>query len=53
MLEAIHKENKDILTFLLCTEDKECEFEEVSKEIDEMYDELFYGKGNADARIKD
>lgn len=45
MLEAIHKENKDILT-LLCTEDEECEVKEVSKEIDEMYDELFYGKEN-------
>lgn len=45
MLEAIHKENKDILT-LLCTEDEKCEVKEVSKEIDEMYDELFYGKGN-------
>ncbi len=51
MLETIHRENKDILT-LLCMENEECEVKEVSKEIDEMYDELFYGKENTDERIK-
>ncbi len=51
MLEAIHRENKDILT-LLYMEDEECEAKEVSKEIDEIFDELFYGKENTDERIK-
>lgn len=45
MLKAIHEENKTILS-LLCSDDinSNKEFEEVSNEIDEMYDELFYGK---------
>jgi len=48
MLEAIHKENKDILTLLCFYDDVEEQtdenFKEVSKEIDDRYDELFYGK---------
>lgn len=51
MLQAIHKENKDILT-LLCTEDEEYKIKEISDEIDEMYDKLFYGKGTTNERIK-
>ena len=43
MLEAIHKENKDII-ILLCSEDDEHPIKEISDEIDDMYDELFYGK---------
>ena len=43
MLEAIHKENKDIIT-LLCSDDEEYSVTEVSDEVDNMYDELFYGK---------
>lgn len=43
MLEAIHKENKDILT-LLCSDDEECSVAKISDEVDDMYDELFYGK---------
>lgn len=48
MLEAIHKENKDIL-FLLCIDDDiedqtDDNFERISDEIDNRYDELFYGK---------
>lgn len=43
MLEAIHKENKDIIT-LLCSDDEGCSVTEVSDEVDSMYDELFYGK---------
>lgn len=47
MLKAIHEENKSILA-LLCSDevDTNDEFREVSKEIDMMYDELFYGKEN-------
>jgi hypothetical protein len=45
MLKAIHMENKKIL-LLLCSE--ECktmhEVEEVADEINNLYDELFYGK---------
>ncbi len=48
MLEAIHKENKDILTLLCFYDDVEEQtdenFKEVSKEIADRYDELFYGK---------
>ena len=43
MLEAIHKENKDIIS-LLCSEDEEHSIKEISDEVDNMYDELFYGK---------
>lgn len=46
MLEAIHKENKDIL-FLLCLSDFENpsdrEIEEFSHNINERYDQKFYG----------
>lgn len=48
MLEAIHKENKDIL-FLLCLSDfdnpSEEELEELVNGINERYDEKFYGNG--------
>lgn len=46
MLEAIHKENKDIL-FLLCSDgvDDVANFDTSFKEeIENKYDELFYGK---------
>lgn len=45
MLNVIHEENKSILT-LLCSDavNTDNEIREVSKEIDDMYDELFYGK---------
>lgn len=45
MLKAIHEENKSILT-LLCSDEVKTDEEvrEVSKEIDYIYDELFYGK---------
>lgn len=57
MLETIHKENKDILTLLLycddCEEKTDANFNEIKKQIGEMYDELFYGKkGNINERIK-
>ena len=48
MLETIHKENKDILTLLCFYDDVEEQtdenFKEVSKEVDNRYDDLFYGK---------
>ena len=45
MLKAIHEENKSMLT-LLCSDEIDTDdgIREVSKEIDDMYDELFYGK---------
>ena len=44
MLEAIHKENKDIL-FLLCSDDtNEEDLNKSFREIENKYDELFYGK---------
>jgi hypothetical protein len=49
MLRAIHEENKDII-FLLCADDKDIEnyntienFLEISNEIDQRYDPIFYG----------
>lgn len=56
MLKAIHEENKDILT-LLCFNDGEEEqtdenFKEISKEVDNRYDVLFYGKDGRNERIK-
>ena len=45
MLKAIHEENKSILT-LLCSDEVDTDegIRDVSKEINDMYDELFYGK---------
>ena len=45
MLKAIHEENKSIL-ILLCSDEVDTDegIRDVSKEIDDMYDELFYGK---------
>lgn len=53
MLKAIHKENKDIM-FVLCTEDTD-DFDTMMNafiEIEEKYDELFYGKDDTNERIK-
>ena len=48
MLKAIHEENKDILTILLyddVNEEKTDEnYDEISNQVREMYDVLFYGK---------
>ena len=48
MLKAIHEENKDILTILLyddVNEEKTDEnYDKISNQVREMYDELFYGK---------
>ena len=57
MLKAIHEENKDILTILLyddVNEEKTDEnYDEISNQVREMYDELFYGKeGNTKERTK-
>lgn len=57
MLQAIHEENKNILT-LLCFYDNEEEhtdenFKNISTEIDKRYDELFYGKDDKNERTKD
>lgn len=57
MLEAIHKENRDILTLLLycddCEEKTDENFKEIRTQVKEMYDELFYGKGeNINERTK-
>ena len=47
MLKAIHEENKDILTILLyddVNEEKTDEnYDGISDQVREMYDELFYG----------
>lgn len=56
MLEAIHEENKDILTLLCFYDDVEEQtdenFKEISKEVDNKYDSLFYGKDCRNERIK-
>ena len=56
MLKAIHEENKDILTILLyddVNEEKTDEnYDEISNQVREMYDELFYGKEGTNEGIK-
>lgn len=48
MLKVIHEENKDILTILLYSDVNEEKtnknYDEISNQVREMYDELFYGK---------
>ena len=57
ILEAIHKENKDIL-FILCTEGTQNTDEDIDNmmntfiEIEEKYDTLFYGKDDINERTK-
>lgn len=49
MLEAIHKENKDILTLLLSMDKNETkDLDEIMIEVDFMYDEKFYGNIKSD-----
>nr|DAG77150.1 MAG TPA: hypothetical protein [Caudoviricetes sp.] len=44
MLEAIHKENKDILTLLLSMDKNETkDLDEIMIDVYSMYDEKFYG----------
>lgn len=56
MLEAIHKENKDIM-FLLCIDGEEQTdevYDELADEINKIYDGLFYGKDDEeDERVED
>lgn len=43
MLEAIHKENKDILTLLLSMDKNETkDLDEIMIDVDSMYNEKFY-----------
>ena len=47
MLETIHRENKTIIKFLCSVfdDDKSEEYlKNIVKEVDDKYDELFYGK---------
>ena len=47
--EAIHKENKDILTLLLSMDKNETkDLDEIMIEVDFMYDEKFYGNIKSD-----
>lgn len=49
MLEAIHKENKDILTLLLSMDKNETkDLDEIMTDVDSMYDEKFYGNIKSD-----
>lgn len=49
MLEAIHKENKDILTLLLSIDKNETkDLDEILIDVDSMYDEKFYGNTKSD-----
>ena len=49
MLEAIHKENKDILTLLLSIDKNETQdLDEKMIDVDSMYDEKFYGNTKSD-----
>lgn len=49
MLEAIHKENKDILTLLLSMDKNETkDLDEIMIDVDSMYDEKFYGNTKSD-----
>lgn len=45
MLEAIHKENKDILTLLFSMDkDETKEFDDIMVDVNSMYDKDFYGE---------
>lgn len=45
MLEAIHKENKDILTLLFSMDkDETKEFDDIMADVNSMYDKDFYGE---------
>lgn len=47
MLEAIHKENKDILTLLFSMDKNETkDLDEIMTEVNSMYDKAFYGNVN-------
>lgn len=49
MLEAIHKENKDILTLLLSMDKNETkDLDEIMIDVYSMYDEKFYGNIKSD-----
>lgn len=49
MLEAIHKENKDVLTLLLSIDKNETkDLDEIMIDVDSMYDEKFYGNTKSD-----
>ena len=49
MLEAIHKEKKDILTLLLSIDKNETkDLDEIMIDVDSMYDEKFYGNTKSD-----
>lgn len=48
MLEAIHKENKDILTLLFSMDkDETKDLDEIMTEVNSMYDKDFYGNVNS------
>lgn len=44
MLEALHEENKDILTLLWGDVHETTTLEKLHKEIDDKFDKIFYGK---------
>ena len=49
MLEAIHKENKDILTRLFSMDKNEIkDLDEIMIDVDSMYDEKFYRNTKSD-----
>lgn len=49
MLEAIHKENKDILTLLFSMDKNEIkDLDEIMIDVDSMYDEKFYRNTKSD-----
>lgn len=55
MLEAIHKENKDIIALLLSMDKNETkDLDEIMIDVDSMYDDKFYGniKLNGEQLIK-
>lgn len=48
MLDAIHKENKDILTLLFSMDkDETKDLDEIMTEVNSMYDKDFYGNVNS------
>lgn len=49
MLEAIHKENKDILTLLFSMDKNEIkDLDEIMIDVDSMYDKKFYRNTKSD-----
>lgn len=54
MLEAIHKENKDIIILMVAGDDATPqELKEIYNEVDSRYNKIFYGGKTIKERVKE